>query len=183
MMWFRLAMLSGALAAGLAAQQFKIDFDRLSAKAADAVDVSLSGPLLQLGAKFLDGNDPDQAAVKRLVAGLEGIYVRHYEFKEDGVWTQSDLDAVRGQLKSPDWQRLIGWKGEGGEKAEVYLRMDGGKMTGVAILDAEPREFTVVNIVGAIDLDSLAQLGGRFGVPKIRSDEKPKKKDEKTKKK
>ncbi|HUA61813.1 MAG TPA: DUF4252 domain-containing protein [Verrucomicrobiae bacterium] len=177
------AMLSGAFAAGLFAQQFKLDVDRLSAKASDAVDVSLAGPLLQLGARFLDSKDPDQAAVKKLVAGLEGIYVRHFEFKEDGVWTQADLDAIRGQLKTPDWQRLLGWKDESGGNAEVYLRLDGGKMTGLAILDAEPREFTVVNIVGSIDLEALAQLGGRFGVPKLKNEDKPKHKDEKTKKK
>jgi hypothetical protein len=37
----------------------------------------------------------------------------------------------------------------------------------VAIVVAEPREFTVVNLSGTIDLDSLADLSGHFGMPKI----------------
>ena len=176
-----IAILAGASAASLFAQQFKLDFDRLSAKAADSVDVSLSGPLLQLGARFLDNNDPDQAAVKKLVSSLQGIYVRHFEFKEDGMWTPSDLEGIRGQLRSPDWQRIVGWKGENGENAEIYVKLEGGKMTGLAILDAEPREFTVVNIVGPVELDELARLGGRFGVPKLRDDKIKPKKDDKTK--
>ena len=35
------------------------------------------------------------------------------------------------------------------------------------ILFAEPREFTFVNLAGAIDLDTLADLSGHFGMPKI----------------
>jgi len=170
-----IAICCGASATALFAQQVKFDLDRLAAKASDTVDVSLPGPLLQLGAKFLDPNKPDEAAVRKLVAGLEGIYVRHFEFKEDGAWTAADLDAIRSQLKAPEWQRLVGWKGEGGENAEVYLRLEGGKMTGVAILDTEPREFTAVNIVGTVDLDALAQLGGHYGVPRLRNDDSQKK--------
>ena len=158
------------------AQQFKFDLDHLAAKASDTIDVSLGGPLLQLGAKFLDSSDPDEAKVKKMIAGIEGIYVRHFEFKQEGVWTQGDLEGVRSQLKGSEWQRIVGWKSaEEGSTAEVFLRLEGGKMTGLAILDAEPKEFTVVNIVGPVDLDALSQLGGHFGVPKLTPD-KPKQK-------
>lgn len=163
------------LAAGiLFAQQFKFELADLAAKASDTIDVSLSGSLLKLGARFLDNNDPDQAKVKQMIAGIDGIYVRHFEFKTDGTWTQADLESVRSQLIAPEWSRLVGWKSaEEGETAEVYLRLEGSKMTGLAILATEPRQFTVVNIVGPIDLEALAQLGGHFNVPKLKSD-KPK---------
>lgn len=169
-------MLTMAVATSVAlfGQQFNLNLDHLAAKASDTVDVSLAGPLLQLGARFLDSNDPDEAKIKKMIAGLEGIYVRHFEFKQDGIWTNADLERVRSQLKAPEWQRLVGWKSaEDGENAEVYLRLDGGKMTGVGIVSVAPREFTVVNIVGQIDLEALAQLGGHFSLPKIERD-KPK---------
>jgi len=38
---------------------------------------------------------------------------------------------------------------------------------GMAIITSTPREFTIVNIVGSIDLAKLEQLQGRFGVPRI----------------
>jgi hypothetical protein len=37
----------------------------------------------------------------------------------------------------------------------------------VSILASEPKELTVVNIAGPVDLDSLADLGGHFGIPKV----------------
>jgi hypothetical protein len=41
-------------------------------------------------------------------------------------------------------------------------------VTGVAILYSQPRELTVVNIIGPIDLEQLAALSGHFGVPKVK---------------
>jgi hypothetical protein len=122
--WQQFALL-GSLASLLCAQQFKFNLDHLSSKASNVVDISLGGPLLQLGARFLDGKDPDQAAVKKMVSGLEGIYVKSFEFKLPGGWTMADLDAVRSQLKSPEWTKMVGYSSAAdGENAEIYIRMD-----------------------------------------------------------
>lgn len=50
---------------------------------------------------------------------------------------------------------------------DIYLRRNGDHTDGVAIIAAEPRELTIVNIVGSIDLSRLVQLQGQFGVPKV----------------
>jgi hypothetical protein len=49
---------------------------------------------------------------------------------------------------------------------DVYLWLDGDKVGGLGILALEPRRFTVVNIVGTIDLDQLRRLEG-FGLPRL----------------
>jgi hypothetical protein len=49
--------------------------------------------------------------------------------------------------------------------------MENDKVTGLAVIAAEPREFTIVNIVGSIDLANISQLGGEFGIPEL-DDEK-----------
>src|SRR5260370_2722866 len=41
----------------------------------------------------------------------------------------------------------------------------GDNIAGLAILVAEARELTVVNIVGNIDVNKLSLLGGHFGIP------------------
>ncbi len=163
-------------AAGLTqAQQIKLNLDHLAAKAADSVDISLNSSLLQFAAKFLDGKDPDEAKVKKLIGGIEGIYVRSFEFKKDGEWSPADLEGVRSQLKAPDWSRIVGFKSSAeGAEAEVYLHSDGKKIAGIAIVVTEPREFTVVNLTGTIDLDSLADLSGHFGMPKLEPSPGPK---------
>ena len=157
-----------SLALAAAPQQFQLNLDALAAKASDSVDLSLNGATLKFAAKFLDSDDPEEAAVKKLIDGLQGIYVKHFEFKRDNEWTPADLDRLRNQLHAPEWQRIIGIKeSDSSENSEVYLHQEGGKTTGVAILASAPREFTVINIVGPIDLDQLAELGGHFDIPKL----------------
>jgi hypothetical protein len=171
----RTAVLACTLGTILWAQQFQLNLDHLAAKASDSVDVSLNSGMLQFAGKFLDGKDPDEAQVKKLIAGLEGIYIKSFEFKDEGAWSQADLDRVRNQLKAPEWSRIVGTKSaEDKESVEVHVRNQNGKVTGVAILATGPKEFTVANIVGAVDLDSLADLGGHFGLPKMEKGQKKK---------
>ena len=157
-----------SLVLSLAAQQFKFNLEQLESKASNSVDVNLKGSTLQFAAKFLDSNDPDEAKVKKLIQGIDGIYVKNLEFKYEGVWTKADLDAIKNQLREPDWTRILGFKStEDGETAEVYIRNENKKITGVAIIAADPTSLTVVNIAGPVDLDSLADLSGHFGLPKL----------------
>ena len=159
--------LGAALAATLWAQQFKFNLDHLSSKASDSVDISVNTSMLQFAAKYL-GKDPDEARVKKLIVGIEGIYIKSFEFKQDGGYSPADLNRVRNQLKPPEWSRIVGIKSGGeSENIEVWVRNERGKVTGVAILASEPRELTVCNLVGNIDLESLSDLGGHFGIPDI----------------
>ena len=42
-------------------------------------------------------------------------------------------------------------------------------MAGIVIIAAEPKELTVVNIVGPLEVDQLADLGGEFGIPRLKT--------------
>src|SRR5664279_2820339 len=164
----RTLALGAALAATLWAQQFKFNLDHLSSKASESFDVSLNTSMLRFAAKFLDTKDPDEARVKKLIVGIEGIYIKNFEFKNEGGYAPADLDKVRNQLKAPEWSRIVGIKSGGeSENIEVWVRNEKGKVTGVAILASEPRELTVANLVGNVDLESLSDLGGHFGLPNL----------------
>jgi len=160
-------LIASLLFAGAApAQQVKWNFDKVAAKASDTVDVSLSGSLLQFATKFLSDSDKDEAKVKKLVGGLKGIYVKSFEFKKPGEYSAADVESFRAPLRPPDWQRIVGvHSSEDGENVEVYIESDSNGIGGLAIIATEPKELTLVNIVGAIDLDSLSELGGQFGIP------------------
>ncbi len=162
-------LLAACLAVPLPAQQFKFNLEHLESKASNTVDLSLNGATLQFAARFLDSKDADEARVKKLIASLDGIYIKAFEFKKPGAYTPADLDQVRNQLRAPEWSRIVGFKSaEEGENAEVYVRSEDKKITGVAILAAEATGLTVVNIVGPVDLDSLAELSGALpGLPKL----------------
>jgi hypothetical protein len=53
---------------------------------------------------------------------------------------------------------------------DIYADTRGDAITGLLIISAEPKEFTVVNIVGPVDLEKLAGLEGQFGIPHIHRD-------------
>ena len=151
----------------------------MAAKAAESVDVTLDGALLRLAGKFLS-NDPDERSAKEMIDKLQGIYVRSYEFDADGAYDRSIIDKLRAQV-GPSWKRLVEVKSRTRENVEIYADMRGESVAGLLILSAEPRELTIVNIVGPIDLDKLASLEGEFGIPRISKDSKQKHGKEKDK--
>ena len=63
---------------------------------------------------------------------------------------------------------------EGPGKPDVYLLTIADQIAGLAVVSAEPKEFTVVNIVGPINLEKLSELEGSFGVPLLNLPSKPK---------
>jgi hypothetical protein len=144
------------------------DLDKLADKAKDVTDITLDGSLLKFAAKFLSNDDPDQAKVKKLVAELKGIYVKTYEFENDGAYTEADLAPIRSQLRQPGWSRIVGVHSKKeGDNTEIFLKTGGTEPGGLAILCVNPKELVVVNIIGKIDLDELSALGGNLGVPKL----------------
>jgi hypothetical protein len=145
--------------------KLKIDhLDKLAAKASEVSDVDLEGPLLQTASRFLSKGETD-AQIKELVFGLKGIYVRSFEFEKEGVYSQADLDIIRKQLQSPGWTRIVSVHSkQDKEYTEIYSMLSDEKIVGLAILSAEAKELTVVNIVGPID---LAKMGGHFGIPSM----------------
>ncbi|HEX7707152.1 MAG TPA: DUF4252 domain-containing protein [Thermoanaerobaculia bacterium] len=160
------AILMLAIAFPAAAQRLNLDFPGLADRADEVVDVTLDAAMLKLAAKFLSGKDSDERAVRDMVNGLQGIYVRSYEFAKDGQYDRSLVDRLRSQLGST-WQPLVTVRSKKKESVNIFADMRGEMITGLVIIAAEPRSFTVVNIVGPIDIDRLAGLEGQFGIPRI----------------
>ncbi len=140
---------------------------RLSTQATEVTDISLDPSLLQLAGNFLTGKDGDTAAIKELISGLTGVYVKSFEFDRDGAYTAADVQTIRKQLTGR-WNRLVVTESKKSQElVEIYSWRDGDRSGGLAILVAEPRELTVVNIVGRIDLSRLAVLQGQLGIPSL----------------
>ncbi len=166
----KLAALACIALAPLAAQDIKIppSVERLASKASDVVDVTMDSNLLQLASRFLSDKDSDDAQVKKLIAGLKGIYVRSYEFEKAGEYQESDVEPIRAALRNPAWSRIVGVHSQkSGENAEVYVKTGNNKIGGLVILSTEPKQLTIVSIEGSIDPDQLNELGGHFGIPKV----------------
>jgi hypothetical protein len=145
------------------------DFSALSKKATQSVDISLDPSLLRIASGAINsGTSGNGAAVNDLIQGIKGIYVRSYTFDKPGEYSKADVKAVQAQLLAPGWQPIVSTHDlKQGSNVDIYVLRVGSRTDGIAIVAAQPRELTIVNIVGSIDLAKLAQLQGQFGVPKV----------------
>ena len=141
--------------------------DYLAKKASETVDVNIDERLIQLAAKLFNDKDEDEAKVKKLVNGLKGIYVKSFEFENENDYSLADVDSIRSQLREPAWSRLVNVTSKRDGIVEVYIALNGSDVLGLAVLSAEPKELTVVNIVGPVDLEKLAKLEGNLGIPDL----------------
>lgn len=134
--------------------------DKLSEKATHVTEVTLDGPMLELAARFIEmDDDPEAAQLKDIIKNLKGIYVKSFEFDAASQYSQADVEAIRKQLAGPGWSRIVtNTDKRSGDKSEIYLLKNGDVIAGVAILVAEARELTVVNIVGPVPIDKIAAL-------------------------
>jgi len=166
-------MVATAVAAAPDVQLKMPNFESLAEKASDSVSITLDSTLLGIAAGFLDSSKPEDAAAKELITGLKGIYVKSYTFDKDFAYPSTDVDMVRKQLSAPVWQRLVGVRSRKKQaNVDIYMSVDQGKANGLVIIASEPREFTIVNIVGSIDLQKLRRLEGKFGIPRLQLEEK-----------
>jgi hypothetical protein len=141
--------------------------DALAAKASQTVDVNIDEKLLEITKKWLKGDDPDEVKVRDIVNGLKGIYVKSFEFETENQYSDADLESIRSQLRNPAWNRIVNVNSKKEGSVEVYLMQVGTQITGLAVLATEPKEITVINIVGPVDLDKLSELEGNFGIPEL----------------
>ena len=153
--------------AAVAAQGARLQLDhlnRLAEKATETVDVTVDSATLKETAGFLAGKGSDKEKVQEVIEGISGIYVKSFKFDTPNVYTEADVEAVRKQAAGAGWTRVIGVK-EKGELTEIYFWKGRDENGGLLVIAAESLELTVVNIVGRVDLASLAALGPM--IPKL----------------
>lgn len=156
------------------------DLDRYADKATQTVKVTLDKSMINLITKFIPANDPNTAHIKDILKGLNGIYVRVFEFDKEGMVPLSEVQSLRKQLVPLNLTPLVEVKNKQ-ENTEVYMNQDGEKIMGVIILSAEPKQLTVVHIDGTIRPEDINKLSGFGGIPdfanlehSIRNAHKPK---------
>ena len=163
-----IAMLFLALATG-AEQQVNLEpaMSRLAEKATNKIEISLDSSMLNLASAFLSDSDQDQAAAKKILAGLTGVYVRVFKFDGPGKYSQADIDPIRSELRGPGWNQIVATTDAHNVTAGVWIRQENDAAAGIVVVATQEDEVTVVNLVGTIRPEDLAALGGELGIPKI----------------
>ncbi|MFL6215156.1 MAG: DUF4252 domain-containing protein [Blastocatellia bacterium] len=165
------------LAAQAAAQDAHIQMsqlERFNDMADKVISVDVNEGIINLAMSALNPNrSPNEAKVKDILSGLKGVYVKRFEFEKEGAYAASDVEYIRSQLNGPGWVRVANVRSKREGNYDVVLMYEGSVIKGLAMLAAEPRALTVVNVVGSIDLAKLRDLEGNFGIPKFGLEQLP----------
>jgi len=137
----------------------------LAARASDVTEVTLGKNMLAFASKFMNGKDQDEAATRQLITGLDGIYVREYEFDKEGQYSPDEIEQLRKYFETSEWSPIVHERErKSGETTDVMVKLVNGESHGMFILSAEPKELTIVLILGPIKMEDLGKLKGLSGL-------------------
>lgn len=166
-MLFAVVLGAGAVAA---AQEFamplppQVEKD-LAARAASVTEVTLGKNMLGFASRFMNGKDEDEAAARQLIQGLQSIYVREYEFDKEGEYSLEQIEQLRKHFETSEWTPVVRERERRGrETTEVLFKMVNGESHGIFVLETEPKQLTIVLILGPIRMEDLGKLKGLGGL-------------------
>lgn len=137
----------------------------LAARASNVTEVTLGKNMLGFAAKFMNGKDQDEAATRHLIENLDGIYVRDYEFDKDGQYSIDEIEKLRQYFETAEWTPIVrARERRTGETTDVLVKMVNGETHGMFILSAEPKELSIVLILGPVRMEDLGKLKGIGGL-------------------
>lgn len=177
--WVQVTLLLAALAGAGAAQQpgtaaepgrIQLDFNGLAGRAAEVSQVTLDGPMLQLGIRMLSAQESNasDAQARKVLAQLRGVYVKSFRFDGRDDYSERDLGPILRQLQAPGWSHILSVHSRRDDRSvDIYWLATAKGPAGMVIIAEYARELRVVNLVGPMDPAALSQLGGHFGIPRV----------------
>jgi hypothetical protein len=137
----------------------------LAARASDVTEVTLSKQMLAFAAQFMDKDNKDDVQTRKLIEGLDGIYVREYTFDKEGDITPEVVEKLRAHYMTGEWTPMVHERAtKSHETSDVMMKMVNGEPRGIFVLEAEPKELTIVLILGPIRMEDLGKLHGISGL-------------------
>ena len=167
-----------ALTAAHAQDPARLRFEKLNGletRARDVIEVNIEGNLLNLARRVLvKSKDADAQKVAVAIKDLKGIYVRVFTFENENEYNPADIEEIRAQLSAPGWERLANVRSKRkNQKVDVYTMFTGDIMSGVAVVVSDSKTIALVNVIGPIDIDLLAELGGKMNIPRMDIEKEP----------
>ena len=158
------ALLTLLLFSAASAQDARLRLDHLdslAARATESVEITMNDVQVQFLRRFVSLGESERSKLKGLLSKLKGVYVRGYEFAQDGEYSDSDIEEIRAQLRSPGWEQIVEVRNRN-KSDEVFVMPRNDEIAGFAAVSTGPRKVCVINIVGPMDLDEMALLDREF---------------------
>lgn len=140
----------------------------LAARASDVTEVTLSKQMLAFASKFMKDKDDEES--RQLIQNLDGIYVRSYEFEKEGQITPEEVEQLRAHYETGEWTPMVrSRERKNNESADVMMKMVNGESRGILVLSSEPKELTIVLILGPIKPEEIGKLKGISGLGALKA--------------
>lgn len=149
-----------------AAQEAKLRLDHLNhlaGNATETIEVSLDQQALRFLAKLASLSGRDKDRLENSVTKLTGVYVRGYEFENEGQYSSGDVEAIRNQMRS-NWTRIAKVGGRNGSNDEVYMKYGNDGIAAYTLLSTKPKNICVINVVGQMNLDEIELFNREFDI-------------------
>lgn len=146
-----------------------VDFDEWIGRhaAESTVEIFIKDPILSLVARLTENGDSE---LSNVLSALKLIRVQSYPLEESSTREiQFRIEKIRRKLEADQWEMVVRAR-ELTEEMHVYIKSSRNRIDGLVILSAEyGEEISFVNIVGDIDLNSIAKVGEQFDIPGLDS--------------
>jgi hypothetical protein len=129
--------------------------DRLAERAAESVEVTLGGSQLQFARKLAR---LDRIGHGDKLAKMDSILVRLFEFEQAGEYAESDVEAIRMQLRAPGWARFTA---ASGAEEDAFVMRRGNEILAYAALYADSRKLCVFHVTGRMDEGDIVDFNRR----------------------
>jgi hypothetical protein len=113
--------------------------------------------------------DKDNLDLERVIAGINGVSVHSYRFREPGLYDRGALIPVRDQFRLGGWNHLVSDHDKNGglKSTDLWIRFEGATISNIAFLYAGEQQVNMVSVSGSISPLDLFHLSGHFGIPKM----------------
>jgi hypothetical protein len=144
--------------------------EALARRATLHTDFTFDKSMLDMANNFVGDEETRQA-----IAKLRGISVHSYKFSAPGLYSSSDLDAVRAQYHDRGWKHLVTSKSyvatPSQARTDVWVRFEHAQVEGMVLLVANQTNLNLVAINGTLSPLDLLHLRGHFGIPRFSGDD------------
>jgi hypothetical protein len=172
-----LAALAGVLTtAAFAAETHPgyVDFGKFvpSKSGGEFVEVNLKSNLINMVARLTSKEEPE---VAEMLKGLHAVRVNVIGLDDSNrEATESRVKSIRSELEGKGWERIVTAQ-EKNQDVGIFLKTRGEEaIEGLVVTVIENnREAVLVNIVGDIKPEKLAELGERLDIEPLKKVGKP----------
>jgi len=146
-----------------------VDFGKLSppASGGEFVEVHIKSNLIAMAARLVEKSEPD---IADLIRGLQLIRVNVIGLDDaNRSEMEKRVKKIRSELDDRGWERIVTAQKKD-EDVSVYLKTRGADaVEGVVITVIEGnREAVLINIVGNIKPDKIAEIGERMNIEPLK---------------